>query len=1026
MSRKLSSKKMPRRLLTVTMSCVFMISLSACSKGYKSNVTLDTDTVYATSGDYSVTKGDLWNELKWSATSYLEDAIDNVVLNDQIQKVNAAVNKENFDSLSNEEKELFENQESYNQLSEEYKNRLIDYVAQDIYDLEYSNDSYWDEIDDLDETKKKILETTYVDSLYATYKVEKIGENTVSDLVANASTDKNNYLTIAKEITDIYYPMLAKELLAKEAVLKQAEEALEEDEDDEDDSFGLFTITQYADKFKELYANKYDMEILMIRFNNSDEYNKTLRAFGIKVYNDAFYYVSGQKEDGTEMSYAEYCDYYDDYQNSNLEEKIQNPYVLEIFIQMYNYLYDGYRDALPSGLSDLPQINTLNDLRKVTDAILNNDSEEVYNNAVNALKDVESLQYTSEELNDINSSFAKYVYETLNIEGTQYATSFQSYNSSCYLPFKISESEDTKYNNIYNKDLTNDDIWDILNAEGNEAFKDEVYNALLTDKIDSTKIDTALTEAKEDLVVKIFDEALEISYLKDHSDYSKTLSKAPNPNVIATIEYNDSVWNVNIARDDNDTNSVLVAGTDTKYSLFDDMEMKYGQTTAIDIFSKKIIKTTEAYEKTNEDREFYFNYLETILYNFANEGYSSSGYPSTLGKYNFLMLYFHTADMDEIIDDYYRVQYASANLLTDYSSDKLVKFIKSYNDKAYDNYFSLSGRRMVVKFDANEDAEYDDVIDWQNNEVEFTFDENVGPETTTLGKVAKHLIYEIYSEINASTDDHSTKLDALVTEYQASARITFDENPILAENQWAKYRKLGLTVQTLDFSATNSSLDVDFNLKQRLYDYSRPDAGYQYFMNGTTPTSYIEPMTIDAIELEDDTIVATKEGFNLLLVTQGNTKPSAKWEESDYSDGLLENIVYKYNENYLTFTNLFNSEDKLSENQIKLYMIEYISTSASVLTPAVLSDAYTTFLSPVITRFTGDETQRQILLKYIYSTSGVINYTYEGYNEAFENIIRINESSADEYIYLYNDTTGTSNSFPDWWTNLDDYLKEAN
>jgi len=261
MSRKLSSKKMPRRLLTVTMSCVFMISLSACSKGYKSNVTLDTDTVYATSGDYSVTKGDLWNELKWSATSYLEDAIDNVVLNDQIQKVNAAVNKENFDSLSNEEKELFENQESYNQLSEEYKNRLIDYVAQDIYDLEYSNDSYWDEIDDLDETKKKILETTYVDSLYATYKVEKIGENTVSDLVANASTDKNNYLTIAKEITDIYYPMLAKELLAKEAVLKQAEEALEEDEDDEDDSFGLFTITQYADKFKELYANKYDMEI---------------------------------------------------------------------------------------------------------------------------------------------------------------------------------------------------------------------------------------------------------------------------------------------------------------------------------------------------------------------------------------------------------------------------------------------------------------------------------------------------------------------------------------------------------------------------------------------------------------------------------------------------------------------------------------------------------------------------------------------------------------------------------------------
>lgn len=1026
MSRKIKSKKMPRRLLTVTMSCVLMISLSSCTKNYKSDIVFDRDTVYATSGNYSVTKGDLWDELKWNSTAYLESAIDNIVLNNQIKKINAAVNVQNYDELTDEEKELFDSKENYDELTVEYSNRLIDYVAQDIYDLEYSNESYWDAIDDLKDIDRKIFEAKYVDGLYASYKIDKIGDVLVSDLLANASEDKNNYLTIAKEITDIYYPMLAKELLAEETVLEEANKALEEDDDDEDDKFGLFSISDYADKFKELYANKYDLEILMIRFNNTDEYNKTLRAFGIKSYNDSFYYISDKKDDGNVMSYQEYCDYYDDYSNSNLTEKIQNPYMLEIFIQIYNYLYDGYRDALPSGLSTIPTVNNINDLRAVTNEILNNDAQTVYENATNALKDISSLIYTSEDLNKINSDFAEFVYEDLNVEDKPFSTSVKTYNSSCYLPFKISEGEDTLYNNIYNKDLTNDDIWELLNKEENQKYKDEVYNELLKGKIDENKFETALIEAKEDLVVKIYDEALEISYLKDHSEYSKTLSKAPSENVIATVEYDDKVWNINIAFDEKDPNSALVAGTNTNYSMFDDLEMKYGQTTAIDIFSKKIIKDTEEYKKTNDDREFYYDYLESILYNFANEGYSSEGFPSTLGKYNFLMLYFHTADMDEIIDNYYRVQYASADLLTNYSSDKLVSFIKNYNDNAYDNYFSLNGKRMLVSFDANEDAEIDDVEDWKNNEVQFTFDELTGPVTTTLGKVAKNLIYEIYSEINASTEDHSTKLDSIISEYNASARIAFDQNPVLPENKWAKYRKLGLTISTMDFSVTNSTLDVDFDLKQRLYDYTQPNKGYQYFINGTTPTSYIEPIYESDIELDDDTIIATEDGFNLILVTEGSEKPSAKWEEADYSDGLLEDIVYKYSEEYLVFDNLFNSEDKLNANQIKLYLLEYVSTSTSVLTPSVLSNAYTTFLNPIITRFTGNETQRQILLKYIYSSSGEINYTYEGYNEALDKIIAINESNADNYVYLYNDTTGTSNSFPDWWSNLDDYLKEAN
>ena len=65
---------------------------------------------------------------------------------------------------------------------------------------------------------------------------------------------------------------------------------------------------------------------------------------------------------------------------------------------------------------------------------------------------------------------------------------------------------------------------------------------------------------------------------------------------------------------------------------------------------------------------------------FANNSYSQNGYPSTLGKYNFLMLYFHTASIDEIIDNNYRVQSATSKLMTDYSSDTLINFFKNYTD----------------------------------------------------------------------------------------------------------------------------------------------------------------------------------------------------------------------------------------------------------------------------------------------------------------------------------------------------------
>lgn len=1021
---KKSKNQMSRRLLTVTMSSVLMLSLASCSNS-DNHAKFNENETYATSGSYTVTTGELWNELKWSASDILESQIENVVLNSQINKI-TKVMKNDYSKLSAEEKELFADENEYKQLYEEYNSRLIDYVVQDIYNLEYKNEAFWESVDKLTTKTKTVSEAKYIDELLTNYRLEYIGNEKVEDLVKNGNKDNTaGYLKLALNLTDLYYPSLAKELYAQEKINEEIKKADDEDDDSEDDKIGYFSNSEFVSKFKTLYANKGDLDLVLIRFSSEDEFNKTLRAFGLKVYNKEIYLV-----DAEDKSYEEYCDYYDDLSNSELTKMTKlsnNPdCILEMYVAIYNYCYDGYRSPIKT-VDGIPQINNIDDLRKVSKYIFTNvtDSAETIENIKSS--NVE-YTYTKDELDEISSSFTTYLYETLT-DDIPYSTSSQSYNSSYYIAYKFGTTVDED-NNIYNKDMTTDDIIDFLLKEDNKKYFDEVHKALSKDKVTESSLTSYLNEAIKDVEVKIYNEAIEISYLKNHLDYSKTLGKNKNKNVLATIKYEDKTYNFNLTKDVNDENSLIIAGTDTPFGAYEYLEVANGQTTSIDLLSNKIIKDTESYEKTSEYKDNYVNYIEAILYNFSNNGYSSNGYSSSLGKYNFLMLYFHSADIDEIVDNYYRVQYASVSLLSNYSDDKLLSFFKNYVDASYDNYFKLGGKRFVVYFDGDDDGEADDTdindsSNWinliANNGAGFDINNDgaiTGSETTiTYGEAAKALIYDVYDEINASTTNHTSKADELVSEINGTAKVIFDNNPIVSENQWAKYRKIGLRVKVEEFTVDNSTVDVDFNLKQRLYEYT-DESKYQFFINGTTPSCFIENLT-----KADDELVLTDDGYNLIMVTSGSPKSSAEWKESDHSDDLLKNITIKYNEEYIKVEDIYNDEDKLSLNQIKLYVLEYVTSSSSNLTPSQLSEACSNFLSPVLTRYTSSATQRVIILEYIKNASGAISFADN--QEYFNKIQVVNQRIADEYSEYNNDTTGTSNNFENWWTDLEVLLKEA-
>ncbi len=1047
----MKNSKTLRRLMSVTLSSALFISLASCSSKNSVYGSLDKDANYLTSGNYSVTKGELWNELQWKASTELESQAKVIVLKNYINKIEAAV-KNNYDGLSDSEKALFGENE-YSAFVDSCNQRLSDYVVQDIYNFSYDTEDYWDKYGELTDSDLKTLTLKYIDEMYTTYRYELNYDD-----IINAANSKNRdfFLKIAKDNSQLYYVNYAKELLAEGKLYEEAIKADEDDTDSDDNKIGAYTKSDYVSQFKKKYLAEYDVNLVLLRFSDTTEFDETLRAFGLKVSSSKIYFVGNEIETGS-MTYNEYCDYYDDLTTTQIRKcrnvsENSTKAILGLYIEMYNYIYGGYRQALPTALpqsdtaiSSAKKVTELNDLRKLAEYVLENFSDEEYDATIELLKANEATTYTKAELDKISSSFGTYVYDTLDMDGVNYSTSSQSANSSYYIAYKFSEDE---HDEAF-KDYTDDDIIDYVTKEENKDIYTQLRYNLIRGSITTSKMDTYVTDQVNECKVKIFNEPTEITYLSSHSDYSKTFSKASSANTLASITYNDVTYNLNIVSDSNDDSSIRVpgkSGDEAYYGLWNTLEVSNGQTVAIDLLSKKMIKTTDAYANTNKDRDLYSSYIEALLYNFSN---GSTSYNASLGKYNYLMLTFHTASIDDIIDNYYRVQFASVNLLVDYASDDVVDFIYDYCSTAYDNYFSMTGKRLVVYLDCDDDGKADEIpadtsnydfLTWNDKPlISIDLDgDGVYDTEATYEEIAKDLIYNIYNELSASTNNHADTITTLVSEINSSARVEFDSNPILSENKWAKYRRVGLNVKLEEFTVTNTSTNYDFALKQRLYDYSRGysldsngsrTATYQYFIGDSTPSEYIEPLTANCVLADDSQIVLTKDGYNLIIVTEGTNQPSAKWSSTDNDDNLFENLVIKYNDNAIIIPDIYNDGEndvyKLTKNQIKVYLLENVTLGTSNLLPSDLSSALSTFLAPVVTRFTGDATQLEIILEYIKEVNGSYTFNVDSsdtvdHNAIFDQIREINKNKADDYLYIFEelDTTGTCNNFPQWWTKL--------
>ena len=561
-----------QRLFILLMGAVLLISLSACGGAGNPTGKLNVDDVYAQAGKYSVTYGELWNELKWSSKTVLDEKIREIVLNPYYRKISLILEKP-YSSFTDEEKKLFSDsfsESDFNALKETYQQRITEHVINDIYNLEYDPAGSHEDIDDVEPYDAKKLILKYCDEMYTTYGVEKIDNRSLADL-CNDITDES-YLKIAIGLKDVYYYDYAEELLATEYIENEVQKAYDTRDKNDEDDLGYFEKDDYLDSYRKKFANQGDLNLILIRFADEDEFQSTLRSFGLKVYKNSFVYIPKNPSE----TFVDYCKRYEELTISETASGWRNipggdVAVLELYIQMYNYLYGGYRELLYTDQyrSDYAHV----DLTHITNQIITKYStsddttlKEQFQQIVDqlkTLKDTEAFNtyYTRKYLDNISENLSTYAYNTLSLpfeedEDTNskcYSTSLQTYNDLNWLVFKL-EQEPDEYPDVYERNIVDDDLFQ--NIQKNQELYDKITVQLKKDAVTSSILTTALEEETDKVKVKIYDEALEISYASQTEGYSKTYGSAPNKNVLATISYDGKSYHLNIVEDPTDTSAV--------------------------------------------------------------------------------------------------------------------------------------------------------------------------------------------------------------------------------------------------------------------------------------------------------------------------------------------------------------------------------------------------------------------------------------------------------------------------------------
>lgn len=970
MSKKSILSKHSKKLIAFLLVCLITISLTGCdSSNKKPTGDLDLNATYASTTDFSVSVGDVYNKIRYNAVGYVENEVYKFLYKDEIAEVEKDPSK--------------------------YEEEFHHAILHDVYEI-HDEDAF----EDLDEDAKELAVKKYADKMYQKgYKLEDTDIDNIVD---------GNF----EAVKPYYYLEVAKSVAAKNSLTEEVSKdftftdgkisaAIDEVTDET-----YFTKDEVVSYYENNYENTGNVDAILIRFINNNEAKNVLKKFGLKESGGKLYQIKlDESKCKTEKDYNDYYSKYsvkltgEDSLVSIDEQGYGKSTVLKVYAAIYNYIYT-YRDSIDivDSIGDIEapehlkyyyyiqNIVTKDEANKNTDIKAEQYNPQArYNELVEQLTNPEKpyapyITMDKERLDKYSSSLANYLYTSLKTEAdeegkafTQYLASAKSYGSYYYLLFKINEHsiEDEKDNVLYEeKEVDGKTVIEFKN----QAFLNKILNEMFEEEIDDTYVEEKFTERVKEAKLKIYDSIVETQFM-----YSSTSSlvesyeknKKKNNDVIAEVTYKKNTHKITVK------------------DAFSYLEPLYGPQLASNLLFQQYIKTTDYYTSLEKD---YDNYVETVklmLYYFANDYYAQSGYPSSIGKYNFMMLYYGTANVDEVVKDFLMVSDATNKFFNDFAKDnnEFYTNLLGYATKTYNDFYSLTVSGLTVYVDRDEDGVADEMTD-----------------TTVLAK-ANELLEVAYDYVTKSNAAYSTALNNVVSAFNSSSRIE-STNPTSPEYDWAAYRSLGLHIEVSSFGTfTDTTVTKEEAIKNRVAEL------YDVVVDSK--------LGFTSAYLDSETLETSDNKLTKLLVTAGALPTSAKYEtENEEESKLYESVNVIINDKKETI-NLTYTTDEITLAQVKVYVAEHLLLGDVYSLPATTIAALDAYLLPLINKYTGSASQMTLT----NNTLGTITFSYTGtlstsFNEAFakdysrstfySNYISILQNAEDKYEEVY---TG-------WWNNM--------
>ncbi|MDD2574855.1 MAG: hypothetical protein PHD47_00140 [Acholeplasmataceae bacterium] len=861
---------------------------------------------------------------------------------------------------------------------EDHKQMVADYANKSIFGTNVLEDLQ--EMDDEVLTKKI---DSYVDSMYLAG----------ISITAN-DIDRENFLNHGDIVLDYYKLDAAKKIYAKE---KLELEVVDEES------------TSYIDKNKDIQTyftanvqKRYELSSINIRFTNSYEANQTLKQFALKQYRSQWFGIQdprveivdgyalevmtdlGFTNDGA-LNDVDYQKYYDAYQvnpdripTEHADSALSMDEVLVKFLEIYNYVYP-YRTQI--------DVNAYQTVQSVLDdeTLVNTDEE-----------NLGVFTRTYEDFPSSQSTLRTYIYDTLSVKenGTRFTAAPRSYGNYYYIVFKLAD-----HNEDLLAQLDEDDkliVWadeaKTTLTEHAQTYYDKLVESKLTDSYINNKASTKLTDSD----IKIYDEDLHLYLSMSYSNIE--LPKKIGNDLLATVD-----------------------GTEIKVDdFYSKLETQLGVSVALDLALREALLNSDYFDEiTDAQMKEYRSNIETMIQQFGQDQFASSGFPASMGRKNFLRLAFRANSIDEAIENVYVSAEVEKLFLSDYEAHfgtEIYDKFATVANRLMDQFFSISSSHLLIYVDMDED---------DNHDVPSEFF-----ETLSQAKVLEYetLITELMQLIHDEVSKYpsfSTGFSTIVKEYNDSAKfIPAGSIPgSTPEHKWARfkaaglqimYESLGATTNQTNYPGQQSSLDKKFFEREaELYTTLKED---YYDVDNKFPSQ-----KLDSKPVTYDDVLETSFGWHLILATGGQVAKSAKFtfEDDNYAKTgdekkIYENIAIEAKDGTKTYYNAYSETDHISSNQIRIYLNEFKTEFGVTSLPTAVKDAINAYFTPVKTNYENNYTKLHILSNYLKDA----NVTYSNpLNEArVTQLLVINENqflSYDRTNNLFMDVYG------DWFTIFD-------